>query len=72
MLQLESLMHPNYGCALDCHFVAAGILPAATAQDDGSVDAPSRLCAAEEILTERGNPLTLSARSLIAIGQDVT
>jgi hypothetical protein len=29
MLQLESLMHSDYGCALDCQFVAAGILPAA-------------------------------------------
>jgi len=28
MLHLESLMHPDYGCAPDCHFEAAGILPA--------------------------------------------
>ena len=28
MFHLESLMHPEYGCAPDCHFVAAGIRPA--------------------------------------------
>src|ERR1017187_5690404 len=28
MSWLESLMHPDFGCPLDCHFVAAGILPA--------------------------------------------
>ncbi len=28
MLRLKSLMHPDYGGALDYHFAAAGILPA--------------------------------------------
>ncbi len=49
MLQLESLMHPDYGCALDCHFVAAGILTAV----EGGILPPGPALEAFGIVTRR-------------------
>ena len=49
MFHLESLMHPEYGCAPDCHFVAAGIRPAV----EGGILPPGPALEAFGIVTRR-------------------